>query len=239
MNKINKTRNFVFVFGFLVGIIVILQVRSLRNHTIFFNSETLKELEFQVSLEKSELTRLEEYLERKRTELQELQIAKNTENLTELLEKQRLTTKAFDGAADFSGSGLKISVSDSEADILPTQNPNDFIVHDQDILRIVNDLKTAGAEVISINSQLYRKDSEIKCSGPTITINGKTFGQPFVIRAIGDPELLEAAIKSKDSYSYMISSLYGIKIEASREEEIVIQGIKNNRNYFYLKEAKE
>lgn len=36
--------------------------------------------------------------------------------------------------------------------------------------------------------------SEIRCSGPTITINGKTFGQPFVIAATGPLDEMKKAI---------------------------------------------
>ena len=81
--------------------------------------------------------------------------------------------------------------------------------------------------------------SEIKCSGPTVTINGKTYGQPFVIKAIGDPANLEAAIKSIDSYSYMLNSIYGIKIDVRTSESVVITRYWRSKQYNYLKKIVE
>ena len=56
----------------------------------------------------------------------------------------------------------------------------------KNMLRIVNELRAAGAEAISINDQRLIGTSEIRCSGPTITVNGKIFAPPFIIKAIGD-----------------------------------------------------
>ncbi len=239
MGKQNKTRNILLLIGVVVGFVVTLQYKSLQNSTIFFNTATLRELELQIEMEANEVQRLNEYQERKQMELEELSQAESKGNILELLEKQRIHAKALLGRTSFYGSGVKVKVQDSDQDILPTQNPNDFLVHDQDILRIVNDLKVAGAEVISINDQIYKRDSEIKCSGPTITINGKTFGQPFIIRAIGDADTLEAAIKSKDSYSYMLTSLFGIRIESEKEESIVIYSSKRYSKITYMEEVVE
>ena len=143
------------------------------------------------------------------------------------------------GENDLTGKGVIIEIRDSDKLVKPGENPNDFLVHDQDLLRIINDLKISGAEAISINGQRYMSFSEIKCSGPTVTINGKTYGQPFVIKAIGDPANLEAAIKSIDSYSYMLNSIYGIKIDVRTSESVVITRYGRTKQYNYLKKIVE
>lgn len=234
----NRRRNFLILASFVIGVALMLQFRSLKDSTVFYSRETIRELELELALEESEAQKQDDYLLRKQEELLELSRAKDEKNLQAILEKQHLLMRASAGRTNFEGTGIKIEIRDSDIDILPGQNPNDYIVHDQDVLRMVNDLKTAGAEVISINNQIYTLGTEIKCSGPTITINGKTFGQPFVIRAIGDPETLEAAIKSKESYSYMISSLFGIKINTSKEDSIFIHG-SMRQDLTYLEEATE
>ncbi|MDO5061824.1 MAG: DUF881 domain-containing protein [Peptostreptococcaceae bacterium] len=234
----NRRRNFLILASFVIGVVLMLQFRSLKDSTVFYSRETIRELELELALEESEAQKQDDYLLRKQEELLELSRAKDEKNLQAILEKQHLLMRASAGRTNFEGMGIRIEIRDSDIDILPGQNPNDYIVHDQDVLRMVNDLKTAGAEVISINNQIYTLGTEIKCSGPTITINGKTFGQPFVIRAIGDPEPLEAAIKSKESYSYMISSLFGIKIDTSKEERIFIHGSMEG-DLIYLEEANE
>lgn len=238
-NSKNKMKNVLFLLCFIIGVGVALQVKATKNDTVFYSKESIKELELQVLMEQTEVQRLEEFLQRKNQEYSQLAAVEEKGALLGLLDKQREMAMSMMGFSSFQGEGLKIEIRDSDADLMPNQNPNDFIVHDQDVLRIINDLKVGGAEVLSVNNQIYKSNSEIKCSGPTITINGKTFGQPFVIRAIGDTDTMEAAIKSKDSYSYMIGSVFGIRIDTYREDNIQIVGTKTYKEFLYMEEARD
>lgn len=229
--------NVLFLICFILGILVTLQIKNQKDNTILYNGETIREMKYQLEREKKDLEILEEYKQRKKSELDSFEIASSKESIEELLYSQLKYSRMISQRAVFMGEGLEINLSDSERHILPNQNPNDFIIHDQDVLRIVNDLKSAGAEVISINNQVVRNTTEIKCSGATITINGKTFAQPFIVRAIGDKELLEAAIKSKESYAYMIENIYGIRVIAQKKEKIIIDATINNKSFRYIKEG--
>lgn len=225
-----------FSICFIFGVFISLQARSIKDDTVFYNQETIKEMKTQLKKEEKELEALIEYKDRMNSELSEIALVKEGE-AEEILQKSYDLSKKISQNDRFYGSGIEVFIRDSNQDISSSQNPNDFIVHDQDILMIINDLKIAGAEIISINNQVVKNFTEIKCSGATITVNKKTFGQPFVIRAIGDSEVLDAAIKSKEAYSYMISSLYGIQINSEKKDEIVIDGENIVRNNIYLEEA--
>ena len=63
-----------------------------------------------------------------------------------------------------------------------------------DLLSILNELNVAGAEAISINGERLVSQSAIRCSGSVVTVNDTKVAAPFVITAIGDPDLLEAAL---------------------------------------------
>ena len=86
-----------------------------------------------------------------------------------------------------------MTLKDAEYDPVE-QNPNDYIVHESHILRVVNELRIAGAQGIAINGQRITANSYIKCTGPVITVDGRTFPAPFVIEAIGDAEVLSASL---------------------------------------------
>lgn len=236
-NKISRrNRNTSFVIFFVIGIILMLQLKSEKDSNIFLNRENLRDMELQLMLESNEADRLDEYLQRKVQELEEVQSVENDVNLKNMMEKQKNYARILGGYTNYKGPGIQVEIWDSDVEILPTQNPNDYVVHDQDMLNIINDLKVAGAEAVSVNNQILRADSVIKCSGATITVDDRTFGQPFVIRAIGEIHQLEAALKAKDSYAFMIESLYGIRIKITAQESIDIMGGQASRNYSYLKE---
>ena len=70
-----------------------------------------------------------------------------------------------------------------------------IIVHDTDILEIVNVLRNAGAEAISINDQRVIATTPISCIGTVIKINDEKIGGPYVIRAIGHSDYLKTALE--------------------------------------------
>lgn len=94
------------------------------------------------------------------------------------------------------GEGIKVTLKDAVYDP-KTQNPNDYIVHESHVLHVVNELKIAGAEGLAINGQRIDASSSIKCTGPVITIDGKTFPEPFIIEAVGNQEVLTSALQLK------------------------------------------
>lgn len=94
------------------------------------------------------------------------------------------------GLTEVKGPGVIINVADSELDSSLSADPSRLLVHDKDILCIVNELKNAGAEAIAINGQRVISTTAIICGGNIININGERIGSPFTIQAIGLPETL-------------------------------------------------
>jgi len=91
------------------------------------------------------------------------------------------------------GQGIIVTLSDAEYDPIE-HNPNDYIVHESHIFKVINELRISGAQGISINGQRITASSFIKCTGPVITVDGRTFPAPFVIEAIGESDVLDAAL---------------------------------------------
>lgn len=235
----NKRINLLLTITFIFGIALSIQMKTISDKTAFINLESVNEMELQLKIQQAEIDNLDEYLKRKKQELLEYKQNPDTEDLTFVFKSKLEDYKVIGSEYDLKGEGVIIEVRDSDRMAKPGENPNDFLVHDQDLLRIINDLKISGAEAISINGQRYMSFSEIKCSGPTVTINGKTYGQPFIIKAIGDSTDLEAAIKSIDSYSYMLNNIYGIKIDVRQSEEVLIPKYMKIKKYNYLHEITE
>lgn len=94
------------------------------------------------------------------------------------------------------GSGIKVTLMDAAYDPVE-QNPNDYIVHESHVFRVINELRISGAQGLAINGQRITANSYIKCTGPVITVDGKTFPAPFVIEAIGESDVLEEALRLK------------------------------------------
>lgn len=100
------------------------------------------------------------------------------------------------GIVPTKGQGIRVTLTDAEYDPVE-QNPNDYIVHESHIFKVMNELKIAGAQAISINGQRITENSYIKCTGPVITIDDKIFPAPFVVEAIGDGDILHESLHLK------------------------------------------
>ena len=87
-------------------------------------------------------------------------------------------------------------------------------------LRVVNELRISGAQGLAINGQRITSNSYIKCTGPVITVDGRTFPAPFVIEAIGDADVLSSSLYLKGG---VIDGLIRDNIVVTTEQSKEIQ----------------
>ncbi|MFC0558697.1 DUF881 domain-containing protein [Halalkalibacter alkalisediminis] len=166
------------------------------------------ELRNQVIMEQTTNRNLQEDLRLFQAEVRELEnslasIDKEQEakaqNLLEDIERLRKLV----GQVQVEGPGIEISLED--ADYVPDgDNPNNYIVHEFHIQRVVHELFVAGAEAIAINGFRLSHQSYIQCTGPVIRVDGNTSSAPFVITAIGDSDHLESALTLPGGVHYQL-----------------------------------
>ncbi len=101
------------------------------------------------------------------------------------------------GLTPVSGAGIRVVLSDNVEIASAASGSNPFLpgmVHDFDLLQIVNELRAANAEAMAIRNTRITGYTPIRCVGPAIQINWDGAASPFVIEAIGDPNTLENAL---------------------------------------------
>ena len=98
------------------------------------------------------------------------------------------------GLAEVSGPGLLVEMRDSPLRKSPTGDPNDLVIHEQDIQAVVNALWAGGAEAISINGERLISDSAVRCVGNTLLLHGSVYAPPYRITAIGDAGRLKRSL---------------------------------------------
>ena len=129
------------------------------------------------------------------------------------------------GLTDLEGKGIELTIKDdpnvTTENIGIIDDISNHIVHEQDLRAIVNELKNAGAEAISINEQRITTNTSINCIGNVIKIDDEKISSPFVIKAIGFPEIMESALARGGGYlDYMDD--YGIVISLKKLEKVKI-----------------
>lgn len=130
------------------------------------------------------------------------------------------------GLTELQGSGVIVTLDDTRAinQIAADAgfyDPNVFVIHDSDILLVINELKAAGAEAIAINGQRITANTEIRCVGPVIQINGIRLTAPFRISAIGVPETLASSLKLRGGIVDQISQA-DIDVVIEKSDSVII-----------------
>lgn len=156
----------------------------------------------------------------------------------EVLVKDLQQLKMNAGVLPVSGPGVIVSLDDSKKSSKPGENPNLYLIHDDDLLKVINELRAAGAEAIAINEQRLIATSEIRCAGPTVSVNNSRFSPPYVIRAIGDPKSLEASLKMRGGVIETLK-FWGIQVSVTPEETVLVPAYKGAFRYDYAKPVRE
>lgn len=169
--------------------------------------------------------------------LQQLNSAKaqaEYQALAELLEQAQVHA----GLLPMEGQGVTITMDDSNRPVSSGENAANFIIHDEDILRVVNELLAARAEAIAINGQRITSRTEIRCTGPVVTINGVRTAPPLLITAIGNPTDLEQIITMKGGVAESVR-FWGIQLTVKKENLVTVPAYKSSLRLQYAAPAAE
>jgi len=138
---------------------------------------------------------LKKQLDQLQAELARLQKSATESGLADV--QQRIDQLGlFAGLAELSGPGVVVVMQDSPLRRSPTGDPNDLVIHQQDIRAVVNALWAGGADAISINGERLTSDSAVRCVGNTLLLHGSVYAPPYRISALGDITKLAAVLES-------------------------------------------
>jgi uncharacterized protein YlxW (UPF0749 family) len=212
-----------FIAFLLLGSIVAAQFRSIMYQNKQKSAETLyaEELKKMLDEEKANIETLKAAVaENEKTMNQNLksavELADDPSKKSDLAKLDDIQLKA--GLKDVKGQGIIIKLDDA---VYKKNYPVDLLViHQSDVEKILNELKVAGAQAISINDERLLATSETICAGPTILINHNKYPVPYVIKAIGNSDNLYK--KVNESNIIMLMRRDGIRITIDKSKEVQI-----------------
>lgn len=231
------------VICFLLTVTMVVQINTI-NKTIKVSDPTFEqdELRDEVLIWKERYDNCYENLEDATKEL-ELQRKHATQNDTESKEKEEQikTGNNYLGLTDVTGKGIILTLRDSQTVSKDTLSPDEdiskYVIHEIDIINVINELKNAGAEAISINDERIVPTSSIMCAGNVVKVNGQKVAAPFIIKAIGIPESLEETLKRPGGICDLLEG-GNIVPEIKKQSKLTIFKYNGILSYKYLREVK-
>ncbi|HAA08659.1 MAG: DUF881 domain-containing protein [Syntrophomonadaceae bacterium] len=136
------------------------------------------------------------------------------------------------GLIPVEGPGIVLTLNDSPLNLQVGENANAYIIHDRDLLLIVNELKASGAEAISINGKRLTAMSEIRCAGTTILVNWDKIAPPFEIKVVGNPDMLESGLLMRGGYLEQLKVL-GMQVQLQKMESVEIPAYTGSFKFTY------
>lgn len=134
------------------------------------------------------------------------------------------------------GTGIVLKINDGTTNI-SEENSDEIknkLLHDYDMALVLNELRAAGAQAISVNNHRVVPWSGVICNWAFIGFDdGSMEYAPFNIYAIGDPEKLKAALLEDGSHvkQLMFRKLY---VNIEKVEKIIMPPTTANSNVKFI-----
>ncbi len=212
-----------FLFAIISTLLGILISMSLREKAEIMSPMSIEKIENynrelnivenQINVDKEIISHIKSSIEEKSSPTYQDEIKRNLQNELEEL-------KVLSGEYDIKGEGVIIRIDDSINE--DYKNTNLGIIHDIDIMIVLNELKSAGVDAISLNDIRVMGNSEIKCMGPTVRVDGRSKATPFVIKAVGDMDMIYNMMSDKNSYINLLETTYFMDVKIEKNKNIII-----------------
>ncbi|TDT61854.1 DUF881 domain-containing protein [Fonticella tunisiensis] len=227
--KIDEGKILLLLSGILSGIVITsFLINTSISRTAILSYSDYRQKKAEQDKLKYEISNLEKNLDELNKKLLDYQInSSKDKDIYDTLKKEFSELKAKYGLTEANGPGIVIYMNDR------TYYFNDFdrqladnLVHNTDIMYVVQDLINAGAEAISINGIRYVSGMAITCSGPIISLeygdHEEVITPEFKIEAIGNPETLYNGMNSPESH-YQILKDRELPVRIEKKDNIKLK----------------
>ncbi|MET8687527.1 DUF881 domain-containing protein [Streptomyces sp. NPDC004732] len=147
------------------------------------------------------------------------------------------------GTKKLGGKAVSVTLADAPPNATaklpgyPEPQPNDLVIHQQDLQAVVNALWKGGAEGIKVMDQRLISTSAVRCVGNTLILQGRVYSPPYKVTAVGDPDKLKNALAaSPEIQNYMLYvNAYGLGWKVDDDGAVTLPGYSGTVDLHYAK----
>ncbi|MFD4177028.1 DUF881 domain-containing protein [Streptomyces anulatus] len=144
------------------------------------------------------------------------------------------------GTTKISGDSVSVTLNDAPPDATanpgyPEPQPNDLVIHQQDLQAVVNALWQGGARGIQVMDQRLISTSAVRCVGNTLILQGRVYSPPYKVTAVGDPGKLKQALNDSTAIqNYLLYvKAYGLGWKVDENEAVTLPGYSGTVDLHY------
>lgn len=216
---------------FALAMIMFMQFKIV-NETDITSIETMREEELRTELAnwKEKYEEVEQQYAEVEEKIEEYKNKKESDIETATLIQEELEqARALIGKTDIEGEGIEIVIKEAE-------NVDFSAIKASDLVSIVNSLRAAGAEAISINEERILNMSDIVDINNTfIKVNSQRILAPYVIKAVGNKSYLESALLGLGGYAEQLKNI-GHDVKITQMDKVLVKKYNSEIDYKYIKD---
>lgn len=236
----NKAKGFILLASIFTGFLI---TNSIDLSEVTKSMSSLNAIDYKKAVE--ERNQLYKEIDNLRSENIDYryQISKYDDNdpekskkLIEDMKRQLVDYGALSGVSTIKGPGLIIKLQDGDINKILDTEYEIFrkMLHEDDMALILNELRGAGAQAISMNDHRIIPNTSVSCYWAFIGFEDESrIFAPFYISVIGNAEEIKAKLQLEDSIIQKLL-LRKIKIEIEEKDEIIIPATKQNTEVKYM-----
>ncbi|MBU3142269.1 DUF881 domain-containing protein [Clostridium sp. CF012] len=229
--KNNEATIFVFIASIIIGLLIAMNI-GFEGKSNFLDVKQYDVAYNERSKLYSELNNLKQQYYNATTKLQKYDSGDVKKyKVLEEIQKEVNENNIILGKTDVQGKGVRIILDDGNNSI------DDFssaqLIHDSDIVQVLNDLRNAGAEAVSVNGQRIIYDNYGLCWGSFIYLNGVKIVPTFYIDAIGNEDVLYNYL-TLEATEIKSLKLRQVKISIVKADDIKILAYTGNYKFNYM-----
>lgn len=235
MKTSTKSKLAITTVCIMLGIIITVQFRTIDEiDTDVVSTKRSQQIAVEYKKMKSENMKIKKEIDKLEKKIQQYEnIEVNKDPFLENLHKDIEKYKMLSGHVDVKGQGVIIEMDNPSANGNIRDEENIMIEHYTFLLDIISLLNAVGTEAISINGQRYTSFTEIVPAGNLLEINGISFGTPVIIKAIGNSEDMENALRIKGGIIWLMEEGYNFNIKIDQKQDITIDKYEKLKKFKY------
>jgi uncharacterized protein YlxW (UPF0749 family) len=241
--KFNEMTIFIFIASIIIGVLISLNINfNGAASSTMLNTQQYQEAYDTKNKLQRQLSNLKDQYYENTIKLDKYKYGRvdNTKVLQDI-SKEVNKNSALMGTKEVKGSGILLTLNDASGEFSNTIDNYEWyyrLIHNVDIMYVLNSLRNAGAEAISINDQRVMYNSEVYCYDQFIRVNGVKLPAPYYISAIGNPDVLESYMWSEEGYLSILDTR-GIEINLESSDEVKIPAYVGEVSYKYMREIEK
>lgn len=214
------------IFSFFLGLLLVAQFRTqqVTEKALSLVSGSDQLLIITSLVENNARLRQEmEALEQQLSEYQQIAGRTALEALVEELNRIRI----INGLVEVTGPGVEVTI----------EGPISVL----DLQDLINELRNAGAEALTINGERLNLYSVIvSTEDGVMAINGTQLSPPYVLQAIGNSQTMETALLRKGGLIATLERHYeGLSVKVVKRERMVLPVCKGSIQFVYASPVNE